>query len=128
MPALAPIVINDGATTPVAHTFGPVTSDGQKALLKERIGVPIAFPGLSTSVRPPVAQGDIYKLTFVLTLPQTVLVDGVTKVDHTLTAEVNLMMSNRSTEQNRKDLRVMVSNLLLNAATVTMIEKLEPQY
>lgn len=128
MPQLAEIVLNDGAATPVAHTFAPVTTDGRSAQLKERVGLPIGYPGLNVNVRPPVQQGDIYKVSLLLTLPSTVTVDGVAKVDYTLTAEVNLMMSNRSTAQNRRDLRVFVANALRHATLQEVIEKLEPLY
>lgn len=128
MPQLANIVLNDGAATPVAHTFAPVTTDGKAAQLKERVGLPIGYPGLGVTVRPPVQQGDIYKVSLLLTLPTTVTVDGVAKVDYTLTAEVNLMMSNRSTAQSRKDLRVLLANALQHATVQNVIENLEPLY
>lgn len=128
MPALANIVINDGASTPVAHTFAPVTTDGLIASLKERVGVPVGYPGLTASVRPPVKGGEVYKERFSLTLPTTVTIDGVTSVDYTNVGNIEMLISERSTEQDRKNLRVLMINLLSHATVTTVVEKLEPIY
>lgn len=128
MTALANIVINDGASTPVAHTFAPVTTDGFIAQLKERVGVPVAYPALSASVRPPVKGGDVYKERLTLSLPVTAVVSGVTTVDYVNSVNIEFLLSERSTAQNRKDLRVMAANLLGHATVVAMIESLEPIY
>lgn len=128
MPALGNISINDGATTPVAHVFAPVTTDGYLATLKERVGVPVGYPALTASVRPPAKGSEVYKEQIRLSLPVTAVVNGVTAVDYVNYGTIELSMNERSTEQNRKDLRVMLSNALQNAVFVTMIEKLEPVY
>lgn len=128
MPALAPITINDGTSTPVPHTFSPVTTDGYVALLKERTSVPLANPGLDVSVRPPVGSNGLYRVRMVIKMPQSVTVDGVVKVDHIPTISIEMLASERSTEQNRKDLRLMAANLLAHASVVTVLEKLEPLY
>lgn len=126
MPALANIVINDGAATPVAHTFTPVTTDGWLAQLAERTGSPLAFPRLSVSVRAPVNGNGIYRLKLNLQVPTVVTVDGVQKVDYTQYVTTEYVLSERATEQQRKDLRVMNVNLNGHATITTVIEKLEP--
>lgn len=128
MPALATITINDGATTPVAHAYTPVTTDGLIASMKERVGVPVGYPSLGVSVRPPVKGGEVYKERFTLALPVTAVVNGVTVVDYTNTGTIELLLSERSTTQNRKDLRVLLANLLAHATIVSVVENLEPIY
>lgn len=128
MPALATLTINDGAATPVAHAFAPVTTDGYTAQMKERTSVPVSNPALDVSVRPPVNGNGLYRVRAVIKMPQTVTVDGVVKVDHTPTISVEMLANERSTEQNRKDLRVLLLNLLQNSSFITVTEKLEPIY
>lgn len=128
MVQLASITINDGASTPVAHTFVPVTTDGLISSLKERVGIPVGYPGLTASVRPPVKGGEVYKEQIRLSLPTTAVVNGVTVVDYTNFGTIELVMNERSTTQNRKDLRVMLANALAHANVVSMIENLEPWY
>lgn len=130
MPQLANIVINDGAATPVAHTFAPVTTDGQLGQLAERSGLPIAYPKLAVSVRPPVNGGETYKIRLTLQVPQTSTVVATGKVvkDFTNTASLDLVFHERSTAQQRKDIRVLLANALANATVVTVVENLEPLY
>lgn len=128
MPQLAPIVINDGAATPVAHTFSPVTTDGFLAVSKERVGVPVGYPSLEETVRPPVKGGEVYKLKTVLKIPVVANVDGSSVVVRTAQGTVEMLFHESSSEQERKDLRVMLANYLGNATTIQVIEKLEPKY
>lgn len=128
MPQLNAIVVNDGKTTPVAHTFSPVTTDGYVATLKERSGLPIEFSSLGISVRPPVKGSEVYKTRLTLAVPHTVTVDGRASVDYTETVTIDILTNERSSTQDRKDIRVLAANLLLNATVVTVVENLEPLY
>jgi hypothetical protein len=128
MTALSTITVNDGASTPVAHAFVPVTTDGFLATLKERVGVPVGYPTLTASVRPPVKGGDVYKEVIKLTIPTTATINGITAIDYSNSGTIELFLSERSTAQSRKDLRVMLANLLAHATVVSMVESLEPMY
>lgn len=128
MPALGNIIVNDGETTPVAHTFSPVTTDGYLASWKERVGVPVGYPALSASMRPPVKGGETYKEQFRLAIPVTAVVNGITVVDFVQYGEIIYTLHERATEQQRKNIRVMLGNVNSHANFVTMTEKLEPTW
>lgn len=129
MPQLASITINDGATTPVAHVFAPVTTDGQAASLAERVGSPFAYPKMGISVRPPVNNGQgLYKVALSLNLPVTKTVEGSPMLDFEHKVKVEILLSERSTGQNRKDALALMANLLASATVKTVVENLEPLY
>lgn len=129
MPQINDLTIKDGQTTPADVVFGPqgldsngvamfATSASQQNL-KKRLGV---------SVRPPVNGNGMYRLTITLGLPKGNLPLGgsVELVDHRNTARVELMIHERSTEQEIKDLRALIANSLSQALVKAAIEKLEP--
>lgn len=127
MPSLNQIVINDGASTPVAHTYSPVTTDGQLALLKEKVGLPKGFPSLTISCRQPVNGNGLYRVRIGLQLPTLVTgADGSSTVAYTRSASLDMVIPDSTTAQERKDLRVLVANLLLNASVTSVIESPEP--
>lgn len=129
MPALASITINDGAATPVAHVFAPVTTDGQLAELAERVGLPFAYPSLKVSVRPPVKNGQgMYRIKAQIVQPITKVVDGVTVLDYENRCDIELLVSERSSVQNRTDILAFCQNLSGNATFKSMVQNLEPLY
>lgn len=129
MPQLANITIKDGAVVPADRTFAPVKTDGNLAVLRERVGVsPDAYPQLSISVRDPSKAQPVYVVEEKIKVPVTGLVDGVTKVIRYNEALVKFFCHRESDEQERKNLRCMVASLAGHAATIAAVEKLEPQY
>lgn len=131
MPQLANITVNDGESTPVAHVFSPVTTDGFLARLKERVGaIASVFPSLNVSFREPLngQKERYYRIRETISMPVAVTVDGVVSVDHVDTAYVEYVISERSSEQQRKNLRMLVSNSQANATLATVVDKLEPLY
>lgn len=134
MPANAQFTINDGATTPVAHVFSPTSIDAQGvALWNERNGtVLIGQNQVTYSVRAQGANGagPTSKITIKLKKPKVVIATGSngvqnTLVDYTDLATVEFVVSNKGTQQERKDLRVLVANLLQHATFVAAIESPE---
>jgi hypothetical protein len=132
MPANAAIAIQDGASAPVTHTFSPTKIDANGiATFEERVsGVPIGYPTITWSVRAPTKGSSTYKVTGKLTQPKVVDVTDssgktVKTVDYTNLATIDLVVSNKSTKQERKDLRVLVANALNNALLVTSADDLE---
>lgn len=133
MPANTPITIKDGAATPVDHVFNPVatregnsqfenqssslTLEGREAL---KIGLKRAQPGGRTTVESSV------------TLERPRMVTGTgsggTAAEvklFTNRAILTLVVDPRSTAQERKDLRVMAANALLNAQIGTAVDNAE---
>lgn len=137
------IVINDGATTPVAHTFTPIGKDSKGVLWFEQIlpvvSSPIAAKRISyTQTR---VMDMAQKLTgrskaiFVLYLPTTEVVGnsstGITPpptLSYTEVFRQELLLPERSALQERKDTRVLGMNLLANAQVVSAIDALQPMY
>jgi len=135
MPAFAPIAILDGASTPVSHTYAPVRIDANGvALLQERVGgVPVGYPTMTWSVRPPTSQGSTYKVTCKLVIPKVVTTTDstgktVTSVDYSNQVETIYTVSQRSTQQERKDIRVLNDNLQNHAVAQAIVEYLESIY
>lgn len=131
MPALANISINDGAASPVAHVFAPVTTDGVLASLKERVGTtPELFPALSVSVREPLKgqTEKVYRLNLRITQPTSKTVDGVAVVDFTNSVSVEFLISARSTLQSRKDILAFAKNMLSHATITSVVQDLEPLF
>lgn len=127
MPALAPISIADGAATPVTHIFSPVTTDGQLALLQEKVGVPKGFPSLTLSLRQPVNGNGLYRAKIQLAVPVTgVDAAGSTIVRYSTTATLDIVLPDQSSQQERKNIRVLISNLLKDASVVALLESPEP--
>lgn len=132
MPSSSNIVINDGATTPVAHTYSPSGQVGLKANWQEIVnGVPIGYPKVSVEFRSlQVPESGAYKVTIKLNKPKVISVTDttgktVTTVDYDNLAVVEFMVAARSQKQERKDLRVLLANLLQNAQIVSAIDDLE---
>lgn len=131
MPAIAPIVIADGATTPVNHTYNPDQNDMSSARWVEPAasGVAIGMNAITMSRRGPVNGGSSHKVTFGIELPKVVTTTdtsgkSVTSVDYTNRVEINLLLDKRSVKQDRKDLRVLVHNLLNDVAVQALVDDL----
>jgi len=129
MSAIANIVINDGQATPVSHTFAPVTIDAQGvAKWADRSGgISVGFPGLSYSLKSPSGNSKSYKMTAKVTLPvleqtspsTSTGIQPAPTVAYNLIANVELVLPERSTLQDRKNLLAYLRNYLANATVIT---------
>lgn len=129
MPAIGTITVNDGATTPIQHSFSPQTTDGRSAqLLNRTAAIPRGYEKLETDVRLAQSATGANKVSLKLTLPVVQAVNGVNTVVRQSQVEVVFYLSQDSTAQERKDARVLMANLLAHANVQTMIENVEPQY
>jgi hypothetical protein len=139
MSAIAPIVINDGLTTPVAHTFAPVTinSSGVASWADRVGGISIGFPQLSYSLKNPTTGSRAYKMQAKVVLPvleQTspstaTGIQPAPTVGYNLIANIELVLPERSTLADRKNLIAFVRNYLANAAVITAgVENYETVY
>jgi len=143
MPAIANVVINDGAATPVAHTLSPSTKDDKGVVLFEQI-LPVPVNSLGAK-RLTYSQRKIRDNRQQLT--------GQTRVIFTLDnptletlgtnaaglpppptrayvedVRIEFTLADRSTKQERKDIRVLTANLLAHAMAVAAIDDLQPSY
>jgi len=132
MPQNQSIVIKDGASTPVNHTYMPSKIDSNNvATFQERVsGVPVGYPTLTWSLRAPSPQSATYKMVGKLTLPKVVSATdssgvSVMRVDYTNIGTIELVVSSRSTKQERTDLRAQLQSLLAAPAIVTSADDLE---
>jgi len=134
MPAFGNVVINDGATTPAAHTFSPVKIDGDVATYADRSsGVPSKYLLLTAANRDPSGgNGQVSRITFSISCP--VVADGT---DPTVKAgtviriakfDCTFLLPVSSTLQERKDLRAFVKNYFTTADVTAIVENLEHVY
>ncbi|DAD51457.1 coat protein [ssRNA phage Gephyllon.4_12] len=134
MPAFGTVTISDGASTPVAHAFSPVKIDGDVATYADRAsGTPSKYYLLTASNRDPSgSNGQVNRVQFSLALP--VVADGT---DPSVKAGTILRTGRWSSEflipvsstlQERKDLRALAKNLLLDSLTTATVENLEHVY
>lgn len=129
MPAIADISILDAATTPVAHVFAPVSTDGSKAELANRAAsIPGGFEKLTLEMKAPTSSTGAYRLNWAFTYPVVAAVNGVDTVVSSNSANGTINFSQSSTAQKRKDIVKMISGLFAHATVVTMAEKVEPIY
>lgn len=142
MPQAANIVINDGAATPVAHTFTPLGKDEKgvfwfeqvipaptNPLGAKRIGISLSRPQNGNRLT-----GDARAVVSLWSpVLETLGTNAAGIVPPPTLAYVNtdrqtFTLAERSTAQERKDVRVLMKNLLDNALVVSMIESLQPVY
>jgi len=132
MPQNTTIAIQDGAATPVTHTFNPQSIDANGvASYKERTsGVPIGQPQLTLGVRAPTGNGATYKVTGRLTMPKVVTTTdssgkAVTSVDYAPLGTFEFVLPVKADKIDRTNFRVLLSNALKNPVVVSMIDDLE---
>lgn len=138
MAAIAPIVLTDGESTPVARTFAPVRKDKDNTVWYENrsTGIRIGFDWLAITPRLSTRETKATKLTFKLALPTLEVTSPSTAsgiqpaptVAYTHIGEISLIMPDRGTSQERKNLAVMLSDLLGETVVRNMIENYDLSY
>ena len=138
MSAIAPITIDDGQTTPVAHIYNPIMTLPPTYVRNGDSSVPVvAQEKLVSSLKQGANTSDaINRAKMTLLIPVLETPSGGSssgyvappKVAYYLQANVEFLLPNRSTEVQRKDLRVLTSNALLNSQIVSLVDKLESSY
>lgn len=132
MPQNTTITIKDGEATPLDHVFNPtkIDSNGVAAFQERTSGVPVGMPAITLSVRAPTKGSPTYKVTGKLVIPKVVTVTGsdgksITSVDYENLANFSFVLSERSTKQERVNIRTLVSNALKNVSIAPTIDDLE---
>lgn len=139
MTAIAALTLNDGAATPVAHTFSPVNIDqvGVARWADRSGGIALGFPVISFSLRSPTKTSRNYKLTAKVVTPvlevtspstSTGIQPAPTKA-YDIIFNVDATLPERSTLQQRKDAYAFLKNFLGNATVMqNAIEQFESVY
>jgi hypothetical protein len=146
MPALAAITINDGAATPVAHTFNPSGPDknGVNYFYDRSGGIAVGFPSVSIDLREPrpVQAGGaslasrLYRATVKVVYPVLEVTSPTTGTgiqpaptkSYDMTVRMEFLLPERSTLQNRKDILAFAKNILANANVTSLVQDLESIY
>lgn len=134
MAAIATVTLMDGQATPVAHTFTPVGVKNAVAVWKDKsVGIPIGFSTLTYSLREPSGSLPAYKLSAKLVVPTlevtspstaTGIQPAPTKAYDCL-LNIDAVIPDRATDQNRKDLYAYGVSLLANAILSNGIKNAE---
>jgi hypothetical protein len=143
MPQIAAITINDGAGTPVAHTFSPIGRDEKgvfwfeqttpsptNALGAKRIGYK------QTRILDAQKQlTGLSSIVYTLAVPtlETVANNsaGITPpptLSYVEKLRVEFQLAERSTSQERKDTRVLMANFFAHAMAIANVDTLQPSY
>lgn len=136
MSQIANISIADGKATPTTHVFGPVTSAPEAMYRESLVGLPLIGQGVLSSLLKSQANAPIQRVRVKLSLPALETATGqnasgytaAPKVAYSNDVIVDFLLPSRGTPDQRKDLRVMLSNLLKDAQIIDLIDNLSPQY
>lgn len=143
MPQSAPIIINDGATTPIAHTFSPIGKDSKGVQWFEQTTPtpvnPLGAKRISYSqtrvLSPDKQLTGTSRAVYVVWVPTLETISnnsaGIAPPPTTAYAEQSRFefnLAERSTAQERKDTRVLSLNLLGHAMAIANIDTLQPSY
>lgn len=138
MTAIAALTLADGAATPVSHTFSPVNIDqaGVARWADRSGGISLGFPSVSFSMRNPTKASRAYKVTakvvtpvLEVTSPSTAsgIQPAPTKA-YDLVCNIDFVLPERSTVQQRKDLLAYVKNYIGNGVITNAINDFEQVY
>lgn len=130
MPQLAPIVLQDGASTPANHTFAPRDIVGGISTLVESTGVPVGDRRCSIGLT--TTSTGRQKVTVKITVPvvQDVVTNGVTRptIVRAAYADLTLSFDGTSNTQERKDMVAYVKSLMGNALFASVAQDLAALY
>lgn len=130
MPQLLPLTINDGATTPVAHTFNPVGIDSE-GVARFRETATVAIGDSFITVKRSTS-GTKDKVRVVLSRPVVVseTINGVDvpKLERIAFGEFTLSFDRTSTSKERDDLAAMMANALQHSVMQQVIVDREHFY
>lgn len=137
MAAIAPIIINDGSTTPVAHTFAPARQSGDLVEWHDRsAGVVAGFNKITCNTRYATSRNAGQKITLKVMLPTlavTAPASGSGVQPNPLAAylswaTIEFLIPEAAGLQQRKDLLAYTKNLFSNSQVVAMVENLDGPY
>jgi len=138
MSAIASMTLADGQATPVNHTFAPVGID-QASVAKwadRSGGIALGFPTVSFSLRQPTKASRNFRLTakvvtpvLEVTSPSTATgIQPAPTLAYNLIANVDIVLPERSTVDQRKDMLAFLQNYLASAVIESAVENFEQVY
>lgn len=135
MGQITTIVVPDAQATPVNHTFNPVKTNGDTAYLVEQSSAAsVGYWPLALTQRAPLAgqKERVYRTKLSLAIPVTTTetINGVSRPRLEYTSRVNLefIIPEGATLQNRKDLRKLLVGIVNDASFVSMVESQQNLY
>lgn len=138
MGAATNIVIKDGATPAVDHTFVPTNRDGNGVMVfvDQSGDIPVGYNRLTARLQEPSANSANYKVTLNIwrrtleaTSPSTSTgIQPAPTLAYSQIGGVSFDLPKRGTKAERKDIRSFMVNALNNPQIVAMIEDLVNVY
>jgi hypothetical protein len=137
MSAIAAFSVDDGQATPVSHTFNPIQT--VPPLWKENGDATVPVIGqnvVTVRLKDAAGSSGINRLTIAMAVPVLETPTGGSsagytappQVAYTLRGKVEFLLPNRSTAEQRKDLRRMFTNSLGVTNIFQAIDNLERPY
>lgn len=127
----ATITLNDGAATPVAHSFTPVNvnADGVAKYSDKSLGIAIGYPIVTLQAKESTKQFRSSRVIGKVVLPVLEQVAGSSNTGFTpapvvaypLYFNFDFTLPDRCTIQNRKDILAYAKNLLTNAIVSSLV-------
>lgn len=115
------IVLKDGKATPVSHTFVPSRVSELKTSFFGPGSTLASRETLVIDRREPTATV-AGKVTIKLVTPIEQTVDGQVTVSHQDLASVDFVLSPKSNANERRDIRILMANALLDPSVVDVID------
>jgi hypothetical protein len=129
MPTASAISIDDGAATPVAHTFVPVSITPKNSVFKDKDSVTSAGQKeLVLGFSPSSASRGTTRATLRFNMPVEQVVDGVTVVAYTARFQSDIVIPETMTQAQRDDFGAFIKNAFSDAVVQGMIQDLDPVY
>ena len=128
MTQFASLTINDGATTPVAHTFSTKSNDQRQTVWEDRAsGVPVAYPKIILRTADTMT---IRKVDIGISVPTLEAVSGAntngftppSTVAYIHRADLSLKLPQRGTLLERKNLYAYLKNSLALALFGSVVQ------
>lgn len=140
MAAAASILLTDGKTTPVVHTFAPAKTSADYSMFEDRSGgIYIGYNKLHLTLIRPKGDSKVsnrnLKVAIALEAPTLEVLgnaaNGLTPpptLAYRLLGKLEFTFADRSSPAERKDVRVMMRDAMNNPAVVELIEQFSPPW
>lgn len=130
MPATTSIVLMDGKSTPVSHTFSPKAIDRGNASFQDLAAPTIIGRDELSLVTADASGGNAVKVTVRLRRPFTETVTdsagkSTVSVKYQYLGVIELYLPKAGTAAERDDMRTIMSNALVDASVAAVIDNIE---
>lgn len=131
MAAIANVVLGDGASPTVNHTYKPASINGPLATWVDATrsdGKPAGFSLLTLSNTPPSGNSKVYKVRLKLVIPYSddLFVDPANV--YSTTTEVTFLLPTRSDQTQRLDALAMIASAFVDPQVISAVGDLENVY